>query len=96
MPGEVEAAISELPMVDNVKVIGIPNSFFGEEVGACITVREGCSFDEEAAKTALRKKLAAHKVPSRYIVYDSFPMLGTGKIDTVALKKDALGRLLCG
>ena len=93
MPGEVEAAISELPMVDNVKVIGVPNSFYGEEVGACITLREGCSFDEEAAKTALGKKLAAHKVPSRYIVYDSFPMLGTGKIDTVALKKDALGRL---
>ena len=47
-------------------------------------------------KEAIEKKLARYKVPSRYIIYDSFPTLGTGKIDTVALKKDALGRLLCG
>jgi fatty-acyl-CoA synthase len=94
MPGEVEAAISELPMVDNVKVIGIPSDFYGEEVGACIILKEGYTFDEKAIKEALENKIARYKVPSQYIVYDSFPTLGTGKIDAVTLRKDAIARIL--
>ena len=93
MPGEVEAAISELPEVDNIKVIGVPSDFFGEEVGACIKLREGASFDEEAMKAELLKKLAKFKVPSHFVIYDEFPMLGSGKIDGVALKADALKKI---
>ena len=93
MPGEVESVISELPMVDNVKVIGVPSDFYGEEVGACLVLKEGCTFDEQAMKEAIEKKLARYKVPSRYIIYDSFPMLGTGKIDTVTLRKNAIARI---
>jgi fatty-acyl-CoA synthase len=96
MPGEVEAAISELSMVDNVKVIGVPSDFYGEEVGACIILKEGHAFDEKAMKEALGKKLARYKIPSQYIVYDSFPTLGTGKIDAVTLKKDAIARIFKG
>ena len=94
MPGEVEAAISALDEIDNVKVIGVPSEFYGEEVCACIKLKNGEFFDEDAIKTALRDKLAKFKIPSRFVVYDEFPMLGTGKIDTVALKKDAIERLL--
>jgi fatty-acyl-CoA synthase len=83
-------------MVDNVKVIGVPSDFYGEEVGACIILKEGHAFDEKAMKEALGKKLARYKIPSQYIVYDSFPTLGTGKIDAVTLKKDAIDRILNG
>jgi len=93
MPVEVEAAISEFPMVDQVKVIGIPSDFYGEEVGACIVLKEGHTFDEHAMKEALGKKLAHYKIPSRYIIFDGFPMLGSGKIDAVALKKEAISRI---
>ena len=93
MPGEVEAAISELPEVDNVKVIGVPSEFFGEEVGACIKLRDGASFNEESAKAELLKTLAKFKIPSHFIIYDEFPMLGSGKIDGVALKADALKKI---
>ena len=94
MPVEVEAAISELSMVDQVKVIAIPSDFYGEEVGACIVLKEGQTFDEQAMKEALGKKLAHYKIPSHYIVFDSFPTLGSGKIDAGALKKEAVSRLL--
>lgn len=94
MPVEVEAAISEFSMVDQVKVIAIPSDFYGEEVGACIVLKEGHTFDEQEMKEALGKKLAHYKIPSCYIVFDSFPMLGSGKIDAGALKKEAVSRLL--
>ena len=93
MPGEVEAAVSQLDIIDNVKVIGIPSDFFGEEVGACIKLKDGVSFDEDAVKSELSKSLSKFKIPSRFFVYDEFPMLGTGKIDGVSLKADVLKRI---
>ena len=44
-------------------------------------------------KAELLKRLAKYKVPSHFVVYDEFPMLGSGKIDGVALKADALKRI---
>ena len=93
MPGEVEAAISASDIVDNVKVIGVPSDFFGEEVGACLLIKSGAVFDEEKMKEELRERLAKFKIPKYFLVYESFPILGTGKIDTVSLKKDALAKL---
>lgn len=93
MPGEVEEAVSRLDIIDNVKVIGIPSDFFGEEVGACIKLKAGASFDEDAVKSELSKSLSKFKIPSRFFVYDEFPMLGTGKIDGVSLKADVLKRI---
>ncbi len=93
MPGEVEEAISQLDMIDNVKVIGIPSDFFGEEVAACVKVKAGEGFDEDKVKNELSKSLSKFKIPSRFFVYDDFPMLGTGKIDTVSLKADVLKKI---
>ena len=93
MPGEVESAISELSMIDNVKVIGVPSDFFGEEVGACVKLKDGAVWDEDAVKAELAKSLAKFKIPSYFVIYDEFPMLGTGKIDGVTLKKDALSKI---
>ncbi|MBO4898872.1 MAG: AMP-binding protein [Lachnospiraceae bacterium] len=93
MPGEVESAISACDIIDNVKVIGVPSDFFGEEVGACIKLKPGCVFDEDKMREELKVRLAKFKIPQYFLVYDAFPMLGTGKIDTVTLKKDALAKL---
>ena len=93
MPSEVESAISELDIIESVKVIGVPSDFFGEEVGACVKLKANATFDEAAVKAELLKRLAKYKVPSHFVVYDAFPMLGSGKIDGVALKADALKRI---
>ncbi|MCR5596025.1 MAG: AMP-binding protein [Lachnospiraceae bacterium] len=93
MPGEVEAVISQLDMIGNVKVIGVPSEFFGEEVAACIILNEGESFDEDIIRKELEGKLSRFKIPSFFIVYESFPMLGTGKIDAVSLKSDVCAKI---
>lgn len=88
MPLEVETAISGLDIIDNVKVLGVPSDFFGEEVCACIVLKEGAVFDEDQIRQMLKPLLADYKIPSYFYVYDSLPLLGTGKIDGVSLKKD--------
>ncbi len=92
MPGEVEAVISKFDIVDNVKVIGLPSDFFGEEVCACIKLKTGKIFDEEKFRAELSADLARYKIPSKFVIVDEFPMLGTGKIDTATLKRQILGK----
>lgn len=92
MPGEVEAVISKFDTVDNVKVIGLPSDFFGEEVCACIKLKTGKIFDEEKFRAELSANLARYKIPSKFVIVDEFPMLGTGKIDTVTLKRQILSK----
>ena len=93
MPGEIESAISELDIIDNVKVIGVPSDFFGEEVGACVKLKEGAVWNEDEVRASLSKSLAKFKIPAYFVVYDELPVLGTGKIDGVTLKKDALEKI---
>ena len=93
MPGEIETVLTELDTVANCKVIGVPSEFFGEEVCACVVCREGEAFDEKAAKEYLSARLARYKVPSFFLTYEALPLLGTGKVDIAALKKDAVARI---
>lgn len=93
MPIQVESAFSELDMIDNVKVLGVPSEFFGEEVAACIKLKSGMIYNEQALRNQLSKKLAKFKMPTYIEVYDDFPMLGSGKIDSVTLKADLIRRL---
>lgn len=93
MPGEVENAISKLDGIAMVKVIGVPDDFFGEEVVACIRLQDGAYFDEGIAKQVLGQELAKFKIPSRFLIMDEMPMLATGKIDGVTLKEQVVNAL---
>lgn len=93
MPAEVEAAVSESDMIKNVRVFGAPSDFFGEEVCACIILKEGVTYDESALKEDIKTRLPKFKMPSYFVKYDEFPLLGSGKIDSVKLKEDMLTRI---
>jgi len=86
-PEEIADVVFSLPTVKEVKIIGIPDELKGEVVGAVITLREGFDWDEKSAREEVAKRLAKYKQPVYYIVVDSFPLLGSGKIDTITLKK---------
>ena len=65
--------------------------FWGEIVCACIKTKY--AFDENKLRDLLANRLAKYKNPEYFLVYDEFPLLGSGKIDAAALKKNALDRL---
>ena len=89
-PAEVESAISEDKNIADVKVFGV--DFWGEVVCACVKVKSA-AFDENKLRASLDTRLAKYKIPEYFLIYDEFPLLGSGKIDAVALKKNALDRL---
>ncbi len=92
-PGEIADAVAQLPEVADVKVLGVAHEVLGEEVAAAIVLKEGSAFDEDAAKKTLAEKLAKYKIPAYFVILDKFPLLGSGKIDAITLKKDVLSKL---
>lgn len=93
-PIEVENAITLLSdIISEVKVVGVPSEFFGEEVCACITLKDGAEFDEKFVRSELAKHLSKFKIPSYFIVYNKLPVLGSGKIDLKGLKEDAASKV---
>jgi fatty-acyl-CoA synthase len=68
-------------------VVGVPDRFWGEVVGAVIRP----AFDLAEAELAehCRERLAAYKTPVRWLFTDAFPLTSTGKI-----RKDVLAARL--
>ena len=95
-PREIEEFIYTHPKVRDVQVIGVPDKKYGEEVCACIILKEGESITEEEMRRYISQRLARHKVP-RYIEFtDSFPMNAAGKILKYKMREEAAKRLGLG
>lgn len=93
IPNEIVSAISKHPLVTDVKVIGVPDAFFGEIVVAGIIVKNGEKLNANELNDFLSTSIAKYKIPSHYVFYDAFPLLPNGKVDVISLKKDVMQKL---
>ena len=92
-PKEIEEFIYTCDKVSDVQVIGVPDKQYGEEIMACIILKEGETMTEEEMKKYISDHMARHKVP-RYIDFvDSFPMNAAGKILKYKMREDAVKKL---
>jgi len=92
-PKEIEEFIYTCPKVRDVQVIGVPDKKYGEEIMACIILKDGESMTEEEMKAYIGANMARHKVP-RYIDFvDSFPMNAAGKIQKYKMREQAVIKL---
>ena len=92
-PKEIEEFIYTHPKVRDVQVIGVPDRQYGEEVMACVILKEGETMTEQEMKDYVNAHMARHKVP-RYIEFvDSFPMNAAGKILKYKMREDAIAKL---
>jgi acyl-CoA synthetase (AMP-forming)/AMP-acid ligase II len=84
---EVEAEIYSCPAVAEVSVFGLPDERLGEVPVAIIFLHEESPITEEELRAFLEPRIAAFKIPARFIFSDEpLPKLGTGKIDRLAIK----------
>ena len=92
-PKEIEEFIYTHPKVSDVQVIGIPDEQYGEEIVACVILKEGETMTEEEMKDFVRSHMAKYKVP-RYVDFvKEFPMNAAGKILKYKMREDAVNRL---
>ena len=92
-PKEIEEFIFTNPKVSDVQVIGVPDERYGEEIMACIILKEGETMTVEEMTAYIADHMARHKVP-RYIDFvDAFPMNAAGKILKYKMREEAVEKL---
>ena len=95
-PKEIEDFLYTYPKIKDVQVIGVPDEDYGEEVLACIILKEGETATEQEIKDFCLARMAKHKCP-RYIDFvDGFPMNAAGKILKYKMREQAVERLKLG
>ena len=92
-PKEIEEFIYTHPKVKDVQVIGVPDEQYGEEIMACIVLKEGETMSVEEMKQYVLDHMAKHKVPKYIDFVDSFPMNAAGKILKYKMREDAVKKL---
>ncbi|GAE25349.1 long-chain-fatty-acid-CoA ligase [Halalkalibacter wakoensis JCM 9140] len=85
-PREVEEHFYTLPYVNDVAIIGLPDTVLGEISCACIQLKPNCEATEEEVLTFIKSKVADYKVPDKIIFVDDFPMTPSGKIKKVDMQ----------
>ncbi len=85
---EVEDAISKMPQVAEVAVIGVPDDKWGERVHAVVVPRAGHSVTAEEVIAHCHKFIAGYKCPrSVEIRKETLPLSGAGKILKTVLRE---------
>ncbi|AVO51092.1 AMP-binding protein [Melaminivora suipulveris] len=93
-PREIEEFLYRHPQVQDVQVVGVPDSRLGEELCAWIIAKPGAAPTEADIREFCKGQIAHYKVP-RYIRFvQEFPMTVTGKIQKFRIRdamKEELG-----
>ncbi|MDX9788021.1 MAG: AMP-binding protein [Desulfobacterales bacterium] len=79
-PIEVESLLSQHPKIEKVAVVGVPDQYWGEQVGAVIMLKSSenrPTLDELIG--FCRDSLAAFKVPKLWYYVEDLPCTATGK-----------------
>jgi len=92
-PKEIEEFLYTHEAIKDVQVIGVPSKEYGEEIMACIILKENAVLTEDEVKEYVRTNMARHKTPKYVKFMDSFPMTASGKIQKYKLREMAIEEL---
>lgn len=93
-PREIEEFLHSHPKIADVQVVGVPDEKYGEEIAACVILRDPddpLTLEELAG--FCRSRLAHYKVPRHLDLVDAFPMTVSGKVRKVELRERLAGDL---
>jgi len=85
-PKEVEEIVQELPEVQEVAVIGVPDETLGEVIKVFVVTIPGQSLKMRTVQLHCRKNLATYKIPKHVEFVDELPKTASGKIKKCLLK----------
>ncbi len=96
-PREIEEFLYTHPKIADVQVVGVPDERFGEEIMACVILREPAEdVSQEEVAEFCRDRLAHYKIPRYVRAVASFPMTVSGKVRKVELRSSAIEELGLG
>ncbi|MGX1760419.1 AMP-binding protein [Streptomyces lydicus] len=95
-PREIEEFLYSHPKIADVQVVGVPDAKYGEEIAACVILRDPEDpLTPDELTHYCHSRLAHYKVPRHLHILDAFPMTVSGKVRKVELRErlaEELGR----
>lgn len=79
-PREIEEVLEQLPHVEEVAVVEVPDPMVGQEIKACVVLKEGADITSGDIVQYCRERMAAYKCPKLVRFYKELPKAPGGKI----------------
>jgi fatty-acyl-CoA synthase len=92
-PAEVEEFLFTHPKISEAYVIGVPDTYYGEQVMAWIKTREGMSLTEAEVHEFCRGQIMEYKIPHYVKFVTEFPATVTGKIQKYRMREISAAEL---
>jgi oxalate---CoA ligase len=92
-PREVDEILMDHPAVAQVVVFGMPHPKLGEEVAACVVLREGQAATERELQAFVGSRAADFKVPKKILFMEEIPKGATGKLQRIGLAQKLSSQL---
>ncbi|KAK5645291.1 hypothetical protein RI129_006591 [Pyrocoelia pectoralis] len=86
-PTEIEDLINTHPDILESQVIGIEDERLGEEVCACVRLKEGVTLNLDSLKSFCEGKISNYKIPTYLKIMESFPKTPSGKVQKQLLRQ---------
>jgi acyl-CoA synthetase (AMP-forming)/AMP-acid ligase II len=84
-PREIDEALLAHPAVLDAAAVGIPDKHYGQEIMACVVLREGASCSEEALREFCIQQLGRYKTPKVLRFVAELPRGPSGKVQRLKL-----------
>jgi acyl-CoA synthetase (AMP-forming)/AMP-acid ligase II len=84
-PREIDEALLKHPAVLDAAVVGIPDRHYGQEIMACIIVRDGKHLSEDELRAFCDRELGRYKTPKVFRFVSDLPRGPSGKVQRLKL-----------
>uniref|UniRef100_A0A4W6G047 Medium-chain acyl-CoA ligase ACSF2, mitochondrial n=1 Tax=Lates calcarifer TaxID=8187 RepID=A0A4W6G047_LATCA len=84
-PAEIEQFLYTHPKVQEVQVVGVKDERLGEQVCACIRLKEGQTSSTEEIREFCKGQISHFKVPHYVVFVDRYPLTVSGKVTSAPI-----------
>ena len=92
-PREVEEFLYAHPAIEDVQVIGVPDTRYGEELCAWVKLRPGATLSLDELREFCTGQIAHFKIPRYLRITGEFPMTVTGKVQKFKMREVSIAEL---
>jgi fatty-acyl-CoA synthase len=92
-PFEIEQLLVRHPKIADAQVLGVPDTFFGEELLAVVIPKAGQQLTEEELREYCQGRLSHQKIPRYFQFVEAYPLTGSGKVQKFLLREQAIQAL---
>ena len=86
-PREVEEFLFTHPKIAEAYVIGVPDTYYGEQVMAWVKCKEGATLTAEELQNFCRGQIMSYKIPHYVKFVTEFPTTVTGKVQKFRMRQ---------